>query len=263
MPSLFALFGIFAFFTSTFASTVHRRAPRIRNGMPSDRIVMPISESSSHSTATNTSHTVYSTNWAGAVLTAPPKGSTFTSVSAQFIVPSPKSDGAGSAWVGIDGDTYKAAILQTGIDFVVEKGVSSYVAWYEWFPDYALDFADVKISPGDVIGMSVSSSNPSTGMVVIENMTTGQKVYNNLKAPSDKSHLGGQNAEWIVEDYQQDGSLVPFANFGAVSFTNSVATTSANKQMDATGAQILDIKQNNKVVTSSSASGSTISVSHK
>jgi hypothetical protein len=87
--------------------------------------------------AGNVSHVEYSSNWAGAVYDAPPAGHTFTSVSGQFVVPTPTpptSSGSGSwsgsAWVGIDGDTYGNAILQTGIDvselvrsFPVKEGV--------------------------------------------------------------------------------------------------------------------------------------------
>ena len=49
-------------------------------------------------------------NWSGAVLNAPPSVTTFTSVSAEFSVPTarPANARAGSSavWVGIDGNTY-------------------------------------------------------------------------------------------------------------------------------------------------------------
>lgn len=68
--------------------------------------------------STNATHVEYSSNWAGAILTSPPSGQTFNSVSAQFTVPTPSAPSSGSgswsasAWVGIDGDTYQDAILQ-------------------------------------------------------------------------------------------------------------------------------------------------------
>lgn len=80
-------------------------------------------------------------------------------MSGKFTVPSPSvpsgvdaTDGeySASAWVGIDGNTYSTAILQTGVDFTVStSGEVTYDAWYEWYPDYAYDF-DLDISAGDV-----------------------------------------------------------------------------------------------------------------
>lgn len=84
----------------------------------------------------NVSHVEYSSNWAGAVYESPPSG-TFTAVSATITVPVPSATAAGtysaSAWVGIDGDTYGNAILQTGVDFTATKSGSkttySFDAW--------------------------------------------------------------------------------------------------------------------------------------
>jgi hypothetical protein len=107
----------------------------------------------------NTSDVEYSENWSGMAITSPPSGQTFNAVSGKFTVPAPSApsgvaatDGeySASAWVGIDGNTYSTAILQTGLDFTVStSGAVSYDAWYEWYPDYAYDF-DLTISAGDV-----------------------------------------------------------------------------------------------------------------
>jgi hypothetical protein len=52
----------------------------------------------------------YSSNWSGAVLKAPPSGTIFTSVSAEFTMPTPRrannKAGSSSVWVGIDGNIY-------------------------------------------------------------------------------------------------------------------------------------------------------------
>lgn len=112
-----------------------------------------------NSATNSTSDVQYSSNWSGATLVTPPSGQTFNAVSGTFTVPTPSApsgvsatDGeyAASAWVGIDGNTYSTAILQTGVDFTVDtNGDVSYDAWYEWYPDYAYDF-DIDISAGDV-----------------------------------------------------------------------------------------------------------------
>ena len=112
---------------------------------------------------TNATEVEYSSNWAGAVLTAPPADETFNSVSGQFVVPTPSipqdgRDGKYSAaiWVGIDGDTYGNAIWQSGIDISVSGSQISFDVWYEWFPSPSCDIQGFSISVGDIIIITVS-----------------------------------------------------------------------------------------------------------
>jgi len=208
----------------------------------------------------------YSENWAGAVLTSPPSGETFNGVSASFTVPTPavpsgkskRGTYSASAWVGIDGDTCQNAILQTGIDFTISDGQISYDAWYEWLPDYAYDFSGISFSAGDIVTVSVYASSLTSGTATIENNSNGEKVSQSI---TSSSSLCGENAEWIVEDYQQDDSLVPLCDWGTVTFTDCTATT-AKSSLVASGADILDIEQNNKILTSASGGGSSVSVSY-
>lgn len=215
----------------------------------------------SHPKQTNNTNVDYSSNWSGAVLTSPPSGTTFTSVSAQFTVPTPQAvngqAGSSSAWVGIDGDTYSAAILQTGIDFSVDSsGAASFDAWYEWFPDYAYDFSGIEINAGDTIAVSVVASSSTSGTATIENLSTGQTVNQDLTAPDSSSALGGQNAEWIVEDYESGGSLVTLDNFGSVTFTSASAGLSNGESVGTDGADLIDLEQNGQVLTSVSVPSS-------
>lgn len=69
---------------------------------------------------TNDTNVEYSGNWAGAILI----GSGYTSVTGTFTAPTPSTEGSGSAWVGIDGDTCTTAILQTGIDWTLSGKVT-------------------------------------------------------------------------------------------------------------------------------------------
>jgi len=199
----------------------------------------------------NVSQIKYSSNWAGAVLESPPSGQTFDGVSGRFVVPTPKkgsgseSSWSASAWVGIDGDTSGNDILQAGVDFTISSGGSvSYDAWYEWYPDYAYDFSGIPISAGDTIAITITSSKSSSGKVVMENVSTGTTVSKSLTAPSSSSDLAGQNAEWIVEDYDSGGSPVPLANFGTVIFTDAQAKTSS-ETVGTTGATILEMEDSN------------------
>jgi Peptidase A4 family len=88
-------------------------------------------------------------------------------------------------------------------------------------------------------------------------------VTQNLNAPGGNSNLGGQNAEWIVEDFEEGSSEVPFANFGKVSFT-SCQYTSSGGSGGVSGADVLDIRQNGQVLTSVSIpSDSEVDVSYQ
>jgi len=204
---------------------------------------------------TNVTHVQYSSNWAGAVITSPPSGQTFNKVVGTFNVPTPKAPSGGSgsysasAWVGIDGDTYGNAILQSGIDFTVSGGQVSYDAWYEWYPNYAYDFSGISMSAGDEIKVTISATTLAKGTVTLENTTTGKSVSKSLSAPSSSSHLGGQNAEWIVEDFDSGGSEVSFANFGTVTFTGCSASTASSSE-GLGSASVIDIKQSSTVLTS-------------
>lgn len=95
---------------------------------------------------------------------------------------------------------------------------SHVIAWYEWYPDYAYDFTGISIRAGDTIKLTVTASTPFTGSAVIQNLSNGEEV---TKAIVSLSALCEENAEWIVEDYEEGSSLVPFANFGTVEFTVS------------------------------------------
>lgn len=211
-----------------------------------------------------TSHAEYSTNWAGAVLI----GTGYTSVTAEFTVPTPKlptgasssSQYCASAWVGIDGDTCDTAILQTGIDFCIQGSTVSYDAWYEWYPDYAYDFSGISISAGNVIKITVDASSKTTGTATVENVSTGKSVTHTFTGGVD-GDLCEYNAEWIVEDFESNSSLVPFANFGTVTFENAEAT-SGKSTVGPSGATIMDIKQSNSVLTSSSVSGNSVTVKY-
>lgn len=149
--------------TTTLASPQSKRGLERRLGRRAGRTLQGTTKLSKQSTksnaATGNSSIEYSNNWSGMAITSPPSGQTFNSVSAKITVPtvsapsntaSTNGDYAASAWVGIDGDTYSNAILQTGLDFTVStSGAVSYTAWYEWYPATATNF-DLTISAGDV-----------------------------------------------------------------------------------------------------------------
>ncbi|KAK6196807.1 hypothetical protein LQW54_011168 [Pestalotiopsis sp. IQ-011] len=136
--------------------------------------------------------------------------------------------------------------IPTGVDFYVEGSTVSYDAWYEWYPDYAYTFSGITISAGDTITVTVTASSTTGGTAVVANKSTGKSVTHTFSGQSKA--LQELNAEWIVEDFSSGSSLVPFADFGKVTFTGASATTSSGT-VGVSGAEIIDIKQSNKVLT--------------
>ena len=185
-------------------------------------------------------------------------------------------ESSAAAWVGIDGDTCTSAILQTGVSFTVSESGSTYdgkemlgytfttrltvpftKAWYEFYPAPSFDYSGITISAGDVIKLTVTASSPYKGTVTIENLTNSERVSQNVTSVVP---LCRENAEWIVEDYEEGDSIVPFANFSTVTFTN--ATASGNGTYTPSGATIVDIQQNNQVLTSISTNGSSVTIKY-
>jgi hypothetical protein len=203
----------------------------------------------------NTSYPEYSSNWSGSVQI----GNGFNKVKGTIVAPRATGGGqaAASAWVGIDGDTCSSAILQTGISFY---GDGSYDAWYEWIPDYSHSFTNFQISAGDSIYMEVDASSKSKGVATLENLTTGQKVTHTFT--NTPSTLCETNAEWIVEDFESGGSLIPFANFGTVTFTDASASGSRGT-VTPRGGTIIDIQdQDGNVLTNCGTSGNDLTCTY-
>jgi hypothetical protein len=195
----------------------------------------------------------YSSNWAGVAREQPPPDSTYSAVSATFTVPEPTPTpgddnfhGA-SAWVGIDGATYKQTILQAGVDAVVDNGKKSYHPWYEWYPDYAHDF-DMTVDAGHVVVARIDVLSPSQGVAILENQSNGQSATKTLNAPAPTATLAGQNVEWIVEDYEAAGSMVGLVDFDKVEFTGAEAKA-GDSTYGVSDARILEMLQDGKVLT--------------
>ncbi|OJT02605.1 Aspergillopepsin-2 [Trametes pubescens] len=237
------------------AQRVARRSVGAHLSHPKVPSTSAVSEISATSNVTNAE---FSTNWSGAVINA--AANTFKSVTGTFTIPTPKEPSGGSgthsasAWVGIDGDTCGTAILQTGIDFTVSGTRTSFDAWYEWFPDFAHDFTGITLSPGNSITVSVTATSRTGGTATIVNHSTGQTVSHTF---SGQPALCEQDAEWIVEDFEEGSSLVPLANWGTVTFTGAAANGASPS-----GATIINMEQNGRVLTDASTSGSTVTVKY-
>ena len=134
-------------------------------------------------------------------------------------------------------------------------------AWSEWFPTVAVNFHDFSISAGDSITVTVIASSRTEGTAILTNNSKGKTVTKLVSSPQPLAPLCEQNAEWIVEDFGSDGELVSFVDFGEVIFTGASART-ASGFVSPSNATIIDIKQNNKTLTSASTSDSSVTVTY-
>lgn len=125
------------------------------------------------------------------------------------------------------------------------------------------DFSGITIAAGDSVKMTVTATSKTGGSAVIENVTTGKTVTETFSGVTDGS-LCEYDAEWIVEDFEECGStcsLVPFADFGTVTFTDANAVI-GGKTTTPAAATIIDIEQSNKVLTDCSASSTEVTCTY-
>lgn len=129
--------------------------------------------------------------------------------------------------------------MQTGLAMRNSDGKLKYSAWYQWYPNRNHEFSDIQFTPGDSVTLTITASSESNGTFVIENNTKGTSVSH---TSTDRTpHLCGNSAEWIVEDFSVGGSLIPFANFGSVTFTNATTVTGNGTKFGPADAILVDI----------------------
>jgi hypothetical protein len=105
----------------------------------------------------------------------------------------------------------------------------------------------------------VYATSSTSGTAVISNDSTGQQVSQDL---TSDSALCQQDVEWIVEDFAS-GGLVPFANFGTVEFTGTVATLYNGETIGAANAAVFDIVgSNGQVITQTQLADGSVTVQY-
>jgi hypothetical protein len=110
--------------------------------------------------------------------------------------------------------------------------------------------------------MTVTASSKTSGTATITNESTGKTVSHTFSNEGSLGSLCETNAEWIVEDFESGNGLVPFANFGTVTFSGATATQNG-ATVGPSGAQILDIEQNGQVLTSCGDSSSSVTCTYE
>jgi hypothetical protein len=79
--------------------------------------------------------------------------------------------------------------------------------------------------------VTVTASSKTTGTAVIKNVSTGVTVTHTFTGGVDGS-LCEYNAEWIVEDFEDNNALVTFADFGTVTFVSILTFHKVQENID-------------------------------
>jgi hypothetical protein len=175
-----------------------------------------------------------SNNWSGYNQGALEKGTPFTSISGQWVVPTATQHTKGQAessatWLGIGGGCVDAnctvpdeTLIQTGTEQdVAADGSTSYDAWFELIPAPELIVTNVAIHPGDTVKASITAAVPEVWTITLTDVTDGQGFTQTAPYPSTLS-----TAEWIEEtplEIGTDAGLAALPNLGSVNF--DLATT--------------------------------------
>jgi hypothetical protein len=187
-------------------------------------------------------------NWSGYVV--PSSRAVVTAVHGAWRVPrldcSSTPNGGAAVWVGIGGYGWptggtSGTLLQTGVTMKCVGGVPHYAGWFEEYPSHPntnMIFRGFRVSPGDSVVAVVFRASGGAWETKVDDLATGLSGVmvtgegwgvsadrgngSFLKQGSTArlAYSGGYTAEWIVEDYSKSGSMVPFADYGTVTYSN-------------------------------------------
>jgi hypothetical protein len=150
-----------------------------------------------------------SNNWSGYNQGALEKGTTFNSITGDWVVPTATQRVSGrgeysSTWIGIGGGCIDAncnvtdgTLIQAGTEQdVAANGAASYSAWFELIPAPGLTITSLAVRPGDRFHASIAevAANSNVWTITLQNVTTGQSWSQTV--PYSSTHA---TAEWILE----------------------------------------------------------------
>ena len=177
-------------------------------------------------------HMTQSNNWSGYNQGALEKGTTFTSITGTWTVPTATQNKAGEAessatWVGIGGGCLQSScavtdetLIQAGTEQDVDaSGKASYSAWYELIP-VPSTAVSLPVAPGNKITVSISQTLPAVWAVSIKNLSTGQSWSTTTPYPSTMG-----SAEWIEETPLELGTNLGISAMPKLSTVNFSGST--------------------------------------
>jgi hypothetical protein len=160
-------------------------------------------------------------------------------------------------------------LLQTGTQDQCINGVQRDVAWFEEYPsnpNEEAQFRNLPVASGDVIIATVFQGASGVWETKVDDLTRGLfgimvtglgwgvgpdtgTTFTQQGSTLGLSYGGGYTAEWIVEDYDELGAPVPFANYGTLAFSNLQTGLSS---WSLTPAEAVAITQNGSTISTPS-----------
>ena len=197
--------------------------------------------------------TATSAGWAASNWSGYAKSGSYSSATAQWIVPSVSaSKGASysSAWVGIDGFT-NSSLIQTGTESDYYNGSAHYNAWWEILPAAETPISSITVHPGDTMTASIAKGSGSTWTITITDASNGQSFT------TQQSYSGpGASVEWIEEAPSVGGRVATLAHYSSPDTFDPGTANGGNPGLTANDAGVM-IQQHRQVSTPSAPDSDT------
>ncbi len=160
-------------------------------------------------------------NWGGYVASG--GNGSFSQAQATFTVPTivacaPAENSSSVFWVGLDGWN-TSTVEQAGVAADCNGGVPQYYAWWEDVPLNSGIFTTVSVSSGDLIRASVVHQGGGHYQLQVVDATSNTSGTTTAWEPGATDSSG----ECIAEDPSGDSALLPYTDFGTVSFAGCTA----------------------------------------
>ncbi|KAL2016344.1 hypothetical protein VTK56DRAFT_3856 [Thermocarpiscus australiensis] len=196
---------------------------------------------STHRKVRRTNPTVNSANWCGSV-NYTPSSNQIKLVHGYFQHPACSIRAgmttypqAAAAWVGIDGDPWTSALLQSGTVCKIDNstGITKNEAWWQWFPDAAFTISSMPVAADDWFEVIIDATSTTAGTITITNLTQGISYTITI---SNGPTLARTSADWIVERPYYGDTLAGFPSFTDVWFEEAYANLTSGASLGILGA---------------------------
>ncbi len=168
----------------------------------------------------------YSSNWSGYAALPKTAGQTFTSVVANYNVPSVACSNSPNTfsfhWIGLDGWADQT-VEQDGISANCKGTTAHYNAWYEMYP--ANSHFEFQVSPGDAIESSIRSLGRAKYELSLKDVTSSQGF--DVVQTCPVSVCENSSAEAITEAYYYNRKFTGTSDFGDEHYEGAIVTDNA------------------------------------
>jgi hypothetical protein len=157
-------------------------------------------------------HAILNTGWSSGNWSGYAKTGSYSSATAQWVVPSVSATSQASyssAWVGIDGFN-NSSLIQTGTESDYYNGAAHYNAWWEILPAAETKINSITVHPGDVMTASIQKNSGTSWTITINDTSNGQSFS------TPQTYTGaGTSVEWIEEAPSVGGRVATLAHYSS------------------------------------------------